>query len=159
MAIAFFDSPKERRNQLPFIDKYLEESKAYDQEFIMESIRLCANQEGYLLEFSCFSIYLYASKPVVKKIIATLEKFVEDQHGYAIVVLTQEKYPYYQIGIDEDRVTNWSYSKGKYIHGVTIGTNLEDSTDTIYLSPLPSRTQTREKRTTRKMYPDASSSA
>lgn len=159
MGIAFFEASNKKGTQLPFLDKWLEISKAYNEEFILHSIRLCANQEGYLLEFTFFSIYLYASKPIVKQIIATLEKYVEEQHGYAIVILTQEKYPYYQIGIDEERVTNWSYSQGKYTPGVIIGTNLEDSTDITFLSPLPIRTQAPMNGTGKKTTKDATRGA
>jgi hypothetical protein len=141
MAIKFFDTSSSSGIQKPFLDKFLEQTELYDEQFYLQEVRQTADRRAYMLDFGVFCVYQYATKPLVLQLLETLKKYVEEQYGFGIVLLTEKEYPYFQIGTDEDIFTNWSYSKGKFIAGVQIGLNSESLIETTLLPPLPKHTR------------------
>lgn len=140
MAISFFESKEGSNTYLPFVEEYVKSTQDFDSTFKIHTIAKTRKGNGYMCYTDAFSIFLYSNAAITSQLIEALQVYVDSGHGYQIVAVTLNKDPYYKLGVDLEKTTNWLFTLGKYsvleipdngLVGMTKSTN-------PFLPPLPS---------------------
>ncbi len=131
MAINFFeDTSTKVFVDKPFVEEFSKNTTELKEFYEIESIRKTRKQNGYLLETDSFIIFLYNKSKVLQHLLEALNVYVTSGHGFKILCVVLRNDPYYQLGVDPDKPTNWSLTQGKYhvgeIHTFGLDPSQED---------------------------------
>jgi len=135
MAISFFDDSSSTSGRKPFVDKYLERTNDYDSEHEVIQVAKAKSGKGLLVEAELFSVFVYADSALATQLQEALKKYVDDMHGYALVIVTQQESPYYRLGCDFSKERNYKHSQGKFTVLAEAGTTLEQEARNPFLPP------------------------
>ncbi len=139
MAINFFeDTSTKVFVEKPFIEEFSKNNTEFEEYYEIISIRKTRKGNGYLLESDAFIIFLYNKSKVLQQLLEALNVYVSSGHGFKILCVVLQNDPYYQLGVDPDKPTNWSLTQGKYHVGVihTFGLEVSQLDQNPFL-PIP----------------------
>ncbi len=130
--ITFFDQDDNSSNDRlkPFVEDYIEANPNDIGTYDVISVTRTRKRTGYLLDTEKFTIMLFENSKVLKLLLEALTVWHESGHGYTIIARTQHMYPFYQLGTDLDRPTNWYMSKGKFFTAKENTTSTSELLDT-----------------------------
>lgn len=139
MAISFFSS--EDSISLPFANEfYASNKKLVGSIYEMESALLVKSGKGLMLNFSKFQVFLFKNQKLCKQLTAALENYCETGHGYKIIAQLTSNDPYYILGCDSEKPTNYVFFDGKYSCMVE-NSNFSHNTENPFLLKTPTNTK------------------
>jgi hypothetical protein len=140
MSINFFDNQDTKvYKERPFVEEYAKDNPLDITEYSVTAIRRTKKGNGYLIETEAFLIFLFNRSKVLEHLLAAMSVYIKTGHGYKILVVVSPSDPYYKIGVDTNKPTNWLLAGGKYFPVDLTGTTLDqlDSDQNPFL-PIPS---------------------
>lgn len=139
MAINFFN--EEVSSVRVFVNEYVQSNKkVVGNIYEMESAMLVKSGKGMMLNFGSFQIFLFKGQKLCKQLTAALENYCENGHGYKIIAQLTSSDPYYVLGCDSEKPTNYVFFDGKY-SSTEKPINTLQTSDNPFLLSTPTNTK------------------
>jgi hypothetical protein len=149
MTINFFDNQETKVYiEKPFVEEYAKDNALDVSEYPVTGIKKTRKGNGYLIETDSFLIFLFNRNKVLEHLLEAMSVYIKTGHGYQIIVVLQPNDPYYKIGVDTNKPTNWLLSGGKYFPVDLTGSSLDQQDSDINPFLPPPISGTRHKRAT-----------
>lgn len=127
MPLSFFESEGDSpQKETPFIEEYVKENPdCIGEVYEVEEVVRTRKSTGYILKTSAFIVFKWNRDKALKLILEALQHYVNEMHGYKLVIQVTDKSPYYLVGCDSEKPTNWFGGNGRYTQREIIISGLE----------------------------------